>query len=63
MGDVRRTVRNLEVVKVEAEHNLLYVKGAVPGATGGYLFIEKAKAARPKGAPQASKKKGAEKKK
>ena len=61
MGDVRRTVRNLEVVKVEAEQNLLYVKGAVPGATGGYLFIEKAKAARPKGAPTAragSKKKG-----
>jgi large subunit ribosomal protein L3 len=48
MGDVRRTVRNLEVVKVEAEQNLLYVKGAVPGATGGYLYIEKAKAARPR---------------
>ena len=48
MGDVRRTVRNLEVVKVEAEHNLLYVKGGVPGPTGGYLFIEKAKAARQK---------------
>jgi large subunit ribosomal protein L3 len=48
MGDVRRTVRNLEVVKVEPEQNLLYVKGGVPGATGGYLFIEKAKAARAK---------------
>jgi len=46
MGDVRRTVRNLEVIKVEPEFNLLYVKGAVPGATGGYLYIEKAKAAR-----------------
>jgi large subunit ribosomal protein L3 len=50
MGDVRRTVRNLEVVKVEAEQNLLYVKGGVPGPTGGLLFIEKAKAARPRGA-------------
>ena len=57
MGDVRRTVRNLEVIKVEAEHNLLYVKGAVPGATGGYLFIEKAKAARPRlGAARTTKK-------
>jgi large subunit ribosomal protein L3 len=61
MGDVRRTVRNLEVVKVEAEHDLMYVKGAVPGATGGYLFIEKAKAARPKGPAQQAKKKGAKK--
>jgi large subunit ribosomal protein L3 len=57
MGNVRRTVRNLEVVKVEAEHNLLYVKGGVPGPTGGYLFIEKAKAAKPKQAPQAAGKK------
>jgi large subunit ribosomal protein L3 len=48
MGDVRRTVRNLEVIKIEPEHDLLYVKGGVPGPTGGYLFIEKAKAAKPK---------------
>ena len=48
MGDVRRTVRNLEVIRVEPELNLLYVKGGVPGPTGGYLFIEKAKAASPR---------------
>jgi len=62
MGDVRRTVRNLEIVKVEAEQNLLYVKGGVPGPTGGYLFIEKAKAAKPKNT-QAAAGKGAKKKK
>lgn len=57
-GDVRRTVRNLEVVKVEPEHDLLYVKGGVPGPTGGYVTIERAKAARVrKGGPGAPSKK------
>jgi large subunit ribosomal protein L3 len=59
-GNVHRTVRNLEVVKIEPEHDLLYVKGGVPGPTGGYLYIEKAKAARvakgPAGAPSKKKK-------
>ena len=32
MGNVRVTVQNLEVVRVDAENNLLLVKGAVPGA-------------------------------
>ena len=32
MGHVKVTVQNLEVVKVDAENNLLLVKGAVPGA-------------------------------
>lgn len=41
MGAARATVRNLEVVKVDAEKNLLLVKGAVPGPNGGYLVIEK----------------------
>ena len=40
----RVTVRNLEVVKVDAENNCLLVKGAVPGPTGGYLEVRKAKA-------------------
>ncbi len=43
MGVDRVTVRNLEVVEVKAEENLLLVKGAVPGPNGGYLMIEKAK--------------------
>ncbi|MFM1830588.1 MAG: ribosomal protein [Planctomycetota bacterium] len=39
MGDERVTVRSLDVVSTDAEKNLLVVKGAVPGATDGYLFI------------------------
>ncbi|MGH8602424.1 MAG: 50S ribosomal protein L3, partial [Gammaproteobacteria bacterium] len=39
MGDVHRTVRNLEVIRVDAERKLLLVKGAVPGARGGNLLI------------------------
>lgn len=46
MGAARATVRNLEVVRVDAQENLLLVKGAVPGPTGGYLIIEKAGPAR-----------------
>lgn len=43
MGNRRVTVRNLKVIKADPEHNLLLVQGAVPGANGGILFIEKAK--------------------
>lgn len=43
MGVDRVTVRNLEVVEVNVEENLLLVKGAVPGPNGGYLVVEKAK--------------------
>ena len=41
MGSKRRTIRNLEVVRVDAEKNLLYVKGGVPGARNSVLFISK----------------------
>jgi len=41
-GDVRRTVRNLQVIKVEGDQNLIYVKGAVPGPRGGYVLVRKA---------------------
>jgi large subunit ribosomal protein L3 len=43
MGDDRVTVKKLTVVKVDAERNLLLVKGAVPGARNGLLLIQKAK--------------------
>jgi large subunit ribosomal protein L3 len=43
MGDNRVTVRNLTVMKTDKENNLLVVKGAIPGANGGYLLIKKAK--------------------
>ena len=40
MGDEQVTVRSLDVVKVDAEKNLLLVKGAVPGANDGLLLIK-----------------------
>ncbi len=39
MGDERITVKNLEVIEVDAAKNLLSIKGAVPGARGGLLMI------------------------
>src|SRR5207245_3081810 len=42
MGSDRVTAKNLEVVRVDAENNVLVVKGAVPGAAGGYVMIRKA---------------------
>ena len=41
MGGERVTVRNLEVVRVEPERNLLLLRGAVPGARTGLLLIRK----------------------
>lgn len=41
LGHERVTVRNLKVVKVDPERNLLCVKGSVPGVKGGLLFIRK----------------------
>ena len=41
MGLDRVTVRNLQVVRVDAERNLLVVRGSVPGAGDGYLVIRK----------------------
>jgi large subunit ribosomal protein L3 len=43
MGDETVTVRNLRVLGVDKEENLLVVEGAVPGARSGYLVITKAK--------------------
>lgn len=42
MGQERVAVRNLTVIQADKENNLLVVKGAVPGARGGYLLIKKA---------------------
>ena len=41
MGDRRVTVQNLEIVNVDAEKNLVLVRGAVPGANGGMLELKK----------------------
>ena len=66
MGVQRRTIENLEVVRVDAERNLLLIRGAVPGAPGGEVIVRpsvkaaaqakrKRKAANPKAAAPAKK--------
>ena len=42
MGAENVTVKNLEVVDVDAENRLLLVKGSVPGGTGGYVYVRRA---------------------
>jgi len=46
MGHERVTVKNLRVVKIDSDENLLLVRGAVPGPSGCYLLIRKAKKAK-----------------
>ena len=41
LGNVRVTARNQKLVRIDAENNLLLVRGAVPGPNGGYLIIQK----------------------
>ena len=43
MGTSRVTVRNLEIVEVDTEDNVLLVKGAVPGPNGGYVIVRRSK--------------------
>ncbi len=42
MGNVRRTIQNLEIVRVDSERNLLLIKGAVPGHRGGSVIVRPA---------------------
>lgn len=68
MGNKRATLRNLTIVEADKENNLLMVKGAVPGANGGYLLVKKADfgiqaAGEKKPAPEAKKQIIEEKKK
>jgi large subunit ribosomal protein L3 len=52
MGNERVTTQNLEVVAIDEEHNLILVKGAVPGAKSGWVLITDAiKKPFPKDAP------------
>jgi len=46
MGSDRVTAKNLRVVKVDADENLLLVEGSVPGPNGAYITIRKSKAAK-----------------
>ena len=43
MGNTQTTVRNLEVIEVDTEDNVLVVKGAVPGPNGGYVLVRRSK--------------------
>ncbi|MFQ5876792.1 MAG: 50S ribosomal protein L3 [Acidobacteriota bacterium] len=52
MGDARVTVKNLQVVSVDEENNLLVVEGAVPGARGAYVSVRRSRAARKAGSKQ-----------
>jgi len=42
-GNKRHTTKNLQVVRVDAEKNLLYIRGAVPGPSGGFVQVQTAK--------------------
>jgi len=55
MGGDRVTTRNLKIVQVDADNNLLLVRGAVPGAPGTYIVVRKAVAAKPEPVPQVEK--------
>jgi large subunit ribosomal protein L3 len=44
MGNSQVTVRNVEIVEVDTEDNVIMVKGAVPGPNGSYVMIRRAKA-------------------
>ena len=58
MGDERVTVKSLTVARVDAENNLLMIRGAVPGATGSVVLIKKSVRQRaPKQAAPSGKKK------
>jgi large subunit ribosomal protein L3 len=46
LGDVQRTVQNLQIVRIDAERQLLLVRGAVPGAPGGDVIVRPAVKAR-----------------
>lgn len=43
MGHEQVTVRNLEIVSVDADDNVIAVKGAIPGPNGGYVMVRRAK--------------------
>ncbi len=49
MGNVRTTVQNLEVVRVDSDRNLLLIKGAVPGHKGGQVIVRPAVKAQAQG--------------
>ena len=55
MGGDHVTVRNLKIVTVDGENNVLIIRGAVPGAPGTYLIVRKATTAKKEAVVQAEK--------
>jgi ribosomal protein L3 len=55
MGGDRVTTRNLKIVQVDADNNMLLVRGSVPGAPGTYIMVRKAVAAKKEPVAQAEK--------
>jgi large subunit ribosomal protein L3 len=40
MGHVNKTIQNIEIVKIDRENNILYIRGGLPGPNGGVVFIK-----------------------
>jgi large subunit ribosomal protein L3 len=59
MGNANLTAKNLKVVKVDNDENLLLVRGSVPGPSGAYIFIRRAKNAKKTGGSAAKRAPGA----
>lgn len=53
-GHERATTKNLEIVRIDAERNLLFLKGAVPGPNGGFVQVRTARTGVKKVAPAAT---------
>jgi large subunit ribosomal protein L3 len=58
LGNVKRTTQSLEIVRIDAERQLLLIKGSVPGSKGGDLLVHPASKARVKKAVAAPAKGG-----
>jgi len=43
MGDVRKTVQNIQIWQVRPDRNLLLLKGSIPGSKNGYVIIRQAR--------------------
>jgi large subunit ribosomal protein L3 len=39
LGNVKRTIQNLEIIRIDNDRNLLLVKGAIPGSKGGNVIV------------------------
>lgn len=48
-GDKRKTTKNLEIMRIDPDRNLLFIKGAVPGANDGFVQVRTARTGKKKG--------------